>query len=182
MTRTNIVLTDELQEQAKKYEINVSQVCRGALDDAILQAKAAALYADEMELIYVFDPDEVALFKDSGGDRDAIEYFDSFSGTEFGGGGWKYEHEDGFRVKEYLSGKGSLVEVGYFEEYENLPWLVSVKSLLSPHGDRHEWEALVESKRREGMSAEELGEELGDALGELLEEENARRSAPTLDI
>lgn len=64
MSRTTIVMDDDIQSKAKTLGINVSETCRDAVADAISRAEALAKYGEGMEHIEVWidDPPYCASF------------------------------------------------------------------------------------------------------------------------
>ena len=80
MTRTTIVMDDELQEEAKELGVNVSEVCREAVRRVVDSAKAAKAHGDDFETIIArqgaFDRSELVefhgrlVFTDDRGDLD----------------------------------------------------------------------------------------------------------------
>ena len=71
MSRTTIVLTEELQKQAKEFDINVSKVCRDAVTAAIEAVQLAQKAGDDFEMVTARavtdpnrDPLDVALAED----------------------------------------------------------------------------------------------------------------------
>ncbi len=51
MSRTTVVIDDDLQEKAKDLGINISEVCREGLRTAVVAKKEAARHGDEYETI-----------------------------------------------------------------------------------------------------------------------------------
>ena len=62
MARTTIVLTEELQEQAKKLDVNVSEVCRDALAAAVDAARKARKAGDDFEMVTARADEETIQF------------------------------------------------------------------------------------------------------------------------
>lgn len=58
MSRTTVVLTEELQEQAKEHDINISDVCRQAVAAAIDAKKTAAKLGGKLQRVEAWLPDE----------------------------------------------------------------------------------------------------------------------------
>lgn len=56
MSRTTVVLTDELQAEAKEYGVNVSEECRDAVAVAVAAAKQAREYGEDFETIRATRP------------------------------------------------------------------------------------------------------------------------------
>ncbi len=51
MSRTTVVLDAELQEHAKALGLNISEICREALRDAVAAKKLAAQHGDDYESV-----------------------------------------------------------------------------------------------------------------------------------
>ena len=51
MSRTTIVMEDDLQEQAKQYGVNVSEVCREAVAAAVEARERALVAGDEYSMV-----------------------------------------------------------------------------------------------------------------------------------
>jgi hypothetical protein len=155
MARTNIVLTDELQQQAKALEINVSEVCRGALGDAVLQERLVRKYIDQMEEVHVFDSggqveewlevvQDFAQFSDHAkkdGD-DPLDGTRIFHGALVNDGAFPDDDGvvyNGYRV--YVTRKGSLVSVVFKKGF---PYISGIQMLVGDDDLREMYfEALV---------------------------------------
>ena len=62
MARTTIVMTDELQEEAKELGLNVSEICRDSVAEAVTFRKASNAHGDDFKsVVAVFEHRDTGL-------------------------------------------------------------------------------------------------------------------------
>lgn len=116
MSRTTIVMSDSLQDEAKEFGINVSEVCRDAVAEAVMARKAAQHYGDDFETIYA-----------------EVERDDEREKVQFIG---KLVYSDFDNATDYYLTSGQ--QVAYVDEEGILRWAEDAGLLGLEHGIAHQ--------------------------------------------
>jgi hypothetical protein len=129
VARTTIVLTDELQQKARDMGVNVSEVSRIAVSDAVLQAELAAAYADQMEDVFVWDFEEAHTAAFTGDRSDPPRVFRGariLTEAEIIDLDGHFDESDDWVSRDFVSEAGRFVKIANYDGY---PYIDDVSDL-----------------------------------------------------